>query len=245
MMDTLLLGSVSAFWLGVLTSISPCPLATNVAAISFIGRRVGNTRAVFASGMLYTLGRILAYVALAALLVTSLLSAPGVSLVLQKYMHKFIGPVLILLGMVLLELLTLGRFNVGLGASLQDRAARWGLCGAGIMGIIFALTFCPVSAVLYFGNLIPLSVKCDSTLLLPGLYGLGTGLPVLAFAVVIAFGAQYVGAMYNGLAQVEWWGRRVTGVILLLLGFYFTLIYIYGVPVGEWIARALPVLRSS
>ena len=192
-METYLLGAATALWLGILTSISPCPLATNVAAISYIGRRVGNTRAVFASGVLYTLGRMLAYVALAALLVASLLSAPGVSLWLQKYMHKLIGPLLILLGMVLLELLTLGRFNVGLGSRLHERAARWGMWGAGLMGILFALTFCPVSAVLYFGNLIPLSVKYDSALVLPSLYGLGTGLPVLVFAVVIAFGAESVG----------------------------------------------------
>jgi len=235
-METYLLGAATALWLGILTSISPCPLATNVAAISYIGRRVGNTRAVFASGVLYTLGRMLAYVALAALLVASLLSAPGVSLWLQKYMHKLIGPLLILLGMVLLELLTLGRFNVGLGSRLQERAARWGMWGAGLMGILFALTFCPVSAVLYFGNLIPLSVKYNSALVLPSLYGLGTGLPVLVFAVVIAFGAQSVGKVFNGLAQVEWWGRRVTGVALILLGFYFSLTYIWGVPVGERVA---------
>ncbi len=231
-METYALGAASALWLGILTSISPCPLATNVAAISYIGRRVGNTRAVFASGVLYTLGRMLAYVALAALLVASLLSAPGVSLALQKYMHKVIGPLLVLLGMVLLELLTPGRFNVGLGSHLQERAARWGMGGAGIMGILFALTFCPVSAVLYFGNLVPLAVKFHSTLVLPSLYGLGTGLPVLAFAVVIAFGAQSVGKLYAGLAQIEWWARRATGLVLILLGIYFSLLHIWHIPLN-------------
>jgi cytochrome c biogenesis protein CcdA len=236
MTDAYLLGTLSAFWLGILTSISPCPLATNVAAISFIGRQVGNTRVVFASGLLYTVGRMLAYVALAMLLVYSLLSA-GVALPLMKYMHKFIGPLLILLGMVLLELLTLGRFNIGLGARVQEHADRWGFWGAGLLGVVFALTFCPVSAALYFGSLMPLAVKCDSALVLPSLYGLGTGLPVLVFAIMIALGAQSVGKVYNRMAQIEWWGRRLTGAVLIGLGFYSCLVYSYGIPVRDYVLK--------
>lgn len=109
--------------------------------------------------------------------------------------------------------------------------------GAGLLGILLALTFCPVSAVLYFGSLIPLAVKYDSRLVLPALYGLGTGLPVLAVAVAIACGAGSLGRLFDGLTRVEWWGRRVTGAVQVLLRLYFSLTYIWGVPLGEWASR--------
>ena len=226
---SLLLGALSALWLGILTSISPCPLATNIAAISFIGRRIGRTRVVFFTGLLYTLGRILTYVVLGILLVTSILSIPQVSHLLQKYMNKFLGPILILVGMILLELI---RFNIpgsGLSEKMQKRVELLGIWGAGLLGIVFALSFCPISAALFFGSLIPLSVKCGSSITLPAMYGFGTGLPVILFAVLIAFGAQSVGKAFNKLTQIERWIRRVTGGIFILIGIYYCLAYIFGV----------------
>ena len=135
-----------AFWLGVLTSVSPCPLATNLAAISYVGRNVGSPGKVFLAGVLYTLGRVLVYVALAALLVASVLSSPGVSLWLQANLNKFLGPLLILVGMTLLGLLSLGLSGSGISERLQQRVDRLGLAGAGLLGLVFALSFCPVSA---------------------------------------------------------------------------------------------------
>jgi len=226
---SLLLGALSALWLGILTSISPCPLATNIAAISFIGRRIGRTRVVFFTGLLYTLGRILTYVVLGILLVTSVLSVPQVSHLLQKYMNKFLGPILILVGMILLELI---RFNIpgsGLSEKMQKRVELLGIWGAGLLGIVFALSFCPISAALFFGSLLPLSVKCGSSITLPAMYGFGTGLPVILFAVLIAFGAQSVGKAFNKLTQIERWIRRVTGGIFILIGIYYCLVYIFNI----------------
>jgi len=226
---SLLLGALSALWLGILTSISPCPLATNIAAISFIGRRIGRTRVVFFTGLLYTLGRMLTYVVLGTLLVTSILSIPQVSHLLQKYMNKFLGPILILVGMILLELI---RFNIpgsGLSEKMQKRVELLGIWGAGLLGIVFALSFCPISAALFFGSLVPLSVKCGSSITLPAMYGFGTGLPVILFAVLIAFGAQSVGKAFNKLTQIERWIRRVTGGIFILIGIYYCLVYIFNI----------------
>ena len=228
-MPELLLGALSALWLGILTSISPCPLATNIAAISFIGRRIGRTRVVFFTGLLYTLGRMLTYVVLGTLLVTSILSIPQVSHLLQKYMNKFLGPILILVGMILLELI---RFNIpgsGLSEKMQKRVELLGIWGAGLLGIVFALSFCPISAALFFGSLVPLSVKCGSSITLPAMYGFGTGLPVILFAVLIAFGAQSVGKAFNKLTQIERWIRRVTGGIFILIGIYYCLVYIFNI----------------
>jgi len=217
----------SATWLGILTSISPCPLATNIAAISFIGRRVGNPRAVAATGLLYTLGRSLAYVVLAAILVSTLLSAPTVSHALQKYMNKILGPILILVGMLLLDLIQIKVPGGGVGEKMSQRVERWGIWGGFALGVVFAMSFCPASAGLYFGSLIPLSIKYESSVLLPLLFGIGTALPVFAFAILIALGTQAVARAYERITQFEWWARRITGTIFILVGMYFSLVFIF------------------
>jgi len=219
----------SAAWLGILTSISPCPLATNIAAISFIGRRVGNPKAVIATGLLYTAGRSLSYVVLAMILVASLLSAPTVSHVLQKYMNKLLGPILILVGMLLLELIQFRVPGIGVSEKMSKRVEAWGIWGGLVLGVIFALSFCPASAGLYFGSLIPLSVKCESSVLLPLLFGIGTALPVFVFAILIAVGTQAVGRAFEKITQFEWWARRITGTIFIVIGVYFCLMFIFRV----------------
>ena len=223
------LGMGSAIWLGILTSISPCPLATNIAAISFIGRRVGAPKAVVATGLLYTVGRSLAYVVLAAILVASLLSAPTVSHVLQKYMNKLLGPILILVGMLLLELIQIKVPGVGVGQKMSKRVEAWGIWGGLALGVIFALSFCPASAGLYFGGLIPLAVKHESSVTLPLLFGIGTALPVFAFAILIALGTQAVARAFERITQIEWWARRITGVLFVGIGMYFCLRFIFRV----------------
>jgi cytochrome c biogenesis protein CcdA len=204
-------------------------MATNIAAISFIDRRIGRTRMVIWTGLLYTIGRMLTYIVLGILFVTTALSIPQVSYLLQKYMNRLLGPVLIIVGMILLELISFNLSGSGVSEKMQKRVESLGIFGAGLLGIIFAMSFCPVSAALFFGSLIPLSVKYSSGFILPASYGLGTGLPVFVFAVLIAFGAQTVGKAFNKLTRLEWWIRRATGVIFILTGFYYCLIYIFGI----------------
>jgi cytochrome c-type biogenesis protein len=227
--DGLVVGMASAVWLGILTSISPCPLATNVAAMSFIARRVGSPGAALLTGLLYAFGRTVIYVGLATLLISTLLSAPAVSHVLQKYMNKFLGPVLILVGMILLELIHVTTKGSGLGQKVGKHAAAWGIWGGVILGAVFALSFCPSSAALFFGSLVPLAVKYESRLLLPIVYGTGTAVPVLVFATLIIVGARAVGQAFNRITQFEWWARRVTGVIFIGIGAYFCLAFIFRV----------------
>jgi cytochrome c-type biogenesis protein len=229
MMDDFFLISVSALWLGILTSISPCPLATNIAAISYVAREVSDPRRVLISGVLYTAGRTIAYVGLAVILVTSLLSAPHVSHILQKYMNKILGPLMILVGMFLLNLIRFGWYGSGPGDGFQQRAGRMGIWGAGLLGIGFALSFCPISAALYFGSLLPLTLQHNSKFILPSLYGIGTALPVVVFAIIIAWSANSLGRAYASITRVERWARIVTGVVFVGVGIYFTLDNIFGV----------------
>jgi cytochrome c-type biogenesis protein len=225
--EALWLAMAMALWQGVLTSISPCPLATNIAAISYLGRHVAQPRQALAAGLLYTLGRSLVYSVLGALLVAGLLAASRISLMLQHYMYLLLGPLLILLGMFLLELLSFGPRGGGVSEALVLRAQRLGVWGAGLLGIVFALSFCPVSAALFFLGLIPLAVERHSPLLLPAIYGLGTALPVVAFALIIALSAQRLGRAFNSLARFELWARRISGVVFIAVGVYLTLKYIF------------------
>ena len=228
-MSGLAMATASALWFGILTSVSPCPLATNITAISFVGRRTGSPVGILVSGLLYTLGRAIVYIAIAMLLVTSLLSAPTVSLTLQMWMNKLLGPILILVGMVMLGLLRIRFRGRGMSEQLQKRVERWGLLGALALGILFALSFCPVSATLFFGSLLPLAVKHESGVLLPLLYGIGTALPVVVFAVVLAFGARWLGKLFERVTQVERWMRVITGIVFLGVGIYMSLLYVYRV----------------
>lgn len=228
-MNELLLAVLSAFWLGILTSISPCPLATNIAAISFVSRQVQSPFKVFLTGLLYTAGRTLTYLVLGALLVSSLLSAPDISHLLQKYMNKALGPVLILVGMVLLELIRIGLSTSAVSEKTQKRVQALGISGALLLGVLFALSFCPFSAALFFGTLIPLALRYESALILPLAYGTATGLPVLLFAILIAIGTKRVAQAYNKLTAFENWARRITGAIFILVGIYYCLVHIFGI----------------
>lgn len=226
-MNEYLLAGLSAVWLGVLTSVSPCPLATNIAAISFIAKRVERPRYVLLSGAFYTIGRTIAYVALGVLLVYGLFSAPYLSNFLQTYMNKILGPILILVGMFLVGLIEMKWPGGSIAGNMEGKVDRMGFWGAGVLGIVFALSFCPVSAALFFGTLLPLAVQNNSSLLFPSLYGIGTAVPVVIFAVVIAVSAHSLGKAYAKVTLIERWARRITGIIFIIVGVYLSLIYIF------------------
>ena len=231
-MNSLMIGLGAALWLGILTSISPCPLTTNIAAISYVGRRVEKTRRVLFAGLLYTLGRSLAYLAVGILVTKGLLSIPGVSNFLQKYLSLIIGPVILLVGVLLLDIIKFGFGGKGMGTALQARIDTMGVWGAGLLGFLFALAFCPTSAGLFFGGLIPLAVKNNSAVLLPLLYGVGTALPVIGFSLLLACGAHLVGAVFNKLTVIELWVRRITAAVMIFAGIVLILKNNFGLYFG-------------
>jgi cytochrome c-type biogenesis protein len=247
---TYLMYIAAALYLGLLTSISPCPLATNIAAISYVGRKVGNTRMVIHAGLLYTLGRCLLYLVLATLLTTTALSIPAVSLFLQKYMHLLLGPIFLLLGMFLVGLITVSSGGTMMTAGMQKRVDSMGVWGALLLGILFALSFCPTSAAWFFGLLaltmgseagaitavlekvgiaLPEATLTGGSLVLPLIYGIGTAVPVLIVAFLLAYSAKSVGKTYNVLSGIEWWARMVTGSLFILVGIWFSVVYVFEV----------------
>ncbi len=226
-MSSFMVGMGMAFWFGILTSISPCPLATNIAAITYIGRRVDRVGYVLSAGLLYMSGRMITYVLLGASLVSSVQSIPAVANFLQEYMNILLGPVLIIIGIVLLDIIKIKAGGIGsFGHTLQVRAQKTGICGAGLLGIVFALSFCPVSAALFFGSLFSLAMSHGSKIIMPSLYGIGTAIPVLGFAFLLALSAQLVGKAYYKIATFELWARKITGLVFILAGIYYCLRYL-------------------
>jgi len=240
--------AIAALYLGVLTSISPCPLATNIAAVSYIGRKVEDSRMIIQAGLLYTLGRCVLYLSLAVLLATTALSIPMVSIFLQKYVHLVLGPIFLILGMFLVGLITATGGGAIMSEPMQKRVDAMGIWGALLLGVLFAVSFCPTSAAWFFGLLalimgseagavtgvmakvgitLPVASLPGGVVILPLIYGVGTALPVLMVAFLLAYSAQSVGRAYHVLSKVEWWARMVTGWIFIVAGAYFSLKYVF------------------
>ena len=217
----------SAIWLGILTSVSPCPLATNIAAVSFISSRITQKNVVFLSGVLYTLGRSLTYIVLGVIIVKTLVDVPVLSDFLQRYINKILGIVLILIGMVLLDLLRVPLSLPSVSENVTKKLVEKGIFGSLLLGVLFALAFCPVSAALFFGGLIPIAVKAQSGIGLPLIYGIGTALPVLLFAFLVAASTGYINNLYYRITRIEFYTKKVTGIIFILVGVYYALAYIF------------------
>jgi cytochrome c biogenesis protein CcdA len=232
MMEGSLVAFGTAVWFGVLTSISPCPLASNIAALSYLSKNVQSRGAILTSGVSYTLGRVSAYVGVSAVLVAGLLSVFSLAQFLQTWTNRVIGPLLILLGLILLEWIRFPMPSMGSPERLEG-LAKGGSPGAAALGFIFALSFCPISAALFFGSLIPLSVEQHSKFLIPALFGIGTAAPVVAFGVMIAFGARSIGKTYERISLFAFWAKRLTGAVFILAGFYYIITYWLGVNVWE------------
>jgi cytochrome c biogenesis protein CcdA len=212
---------VSALVLGLLTAISPCPMATNITAIGFIGKDLANRNRVFYNGLMYTLGRTVSYAVLALILFFGA-DQIRISGVFQQYGEKIIGPLLIVIGIFMLGMIKLNfpAFNK-LSERFQNRS-RFNYWDVFLLGVIFALAFCPYSGVLYFGMLIPLTVS-TSGLHLPVVFAIATGIPVILFAWVIAYTISGMGNLYRKIKSFEFWFRKAVAVLFLGIGVYYVI----------------------
>jgi cytochrome c biogenesis protein CcdA len=214
---------VTAFVLGLMTAISPCPLATNITAIGFISKDLDKQRKVFISGVLYTVGRALSYTIL-ALIIFFGADQFKVSDWFLRYGEKILGPLLIVIGVFMLGIIRLRLPGSGKLAQRIQKKERHSYWDALLIGIVFALAFCPLSGVYYFLFLIPITVSSASGLYLPVVFAIGTGLPVIIFAWLLAYTVSGVGKFYNNLKTFELWFRRVISVIFIGVGIYYVVI---------------------
>ena len=217
--------ALTAFILGLLTAISPCPLATNIAAIGFIGKNIEDRRAIFKRGIYYTVGRILAYTILGIILISILkegASMFGIQKAINKWGELLIGPVLLIIGLYMLfgDKINLPKFGFD-GGEKGERLAGKGSWGALLLGVLFAMAFCPSSGIFYFGMLIPMSVTAGAGWLLPVLFAVATSLPVLVVAWILAFSVEKVGEVYGKIQTVQKWLNVIVGTIFVLVGIYY------------------------
>jgi len=215
---------LTAFILGLMTSISPCPLATNITAIAFIGKDINNKRKVFFNGLIYTLGRAITYTGLGLIFYFGA-SQFKISGFVQQWGEKLLGPILILIGLLMLDFIKIKFPGFGKLTEKMEKKSQSGFWGVLLLGIVFALAFCPYSGVIYFGMLIPITITSASGLYLPLIFALGTGLPVIIFAWFIAYTVGGIGGVYNKVKIFEIWFRRVVSVIFIIAGLYYSIIY--------------------
>jgi cytochrome c-type biogenesis protein len=212
---------VSALVLGFLTAISPCPLATNITAIGFIGKDIGKKNRIFYNGLIYTLGRTVSYASLALILFFGA-DQFRISGIFQQYGEKIIGPLLVIIGIFMFGVLKINfpAFN-SLSKRFQSRS-KFNYLDVFLLGVIFALAFCPYSGVLYFGMLIPLTIS-TSGLHLPVVFAFATGIPVIIFAWFIAYTISGVGSLYKRIKSFEYWFRKVVAVLFIGIGMYYVI----------------------
>lgn len=214
---------ITAFLLGLLTAISPCPLATNIAAIGYIGKNIENRKNIFLNGLLYTLGRILAYTLLGIVLILILKEGSsmfGIQKTIGIWGELVLGPLLIIIGLFMLfgNRLNLPQFGFNGHAEGLARKGHW---GALLIGMLFALAFCPTSGVFYFGMLIPMAASTTAGYLLPAIFAVATAIPVLAVAWILAFSMQQMGNFYGRLRSLQKWLNLIVGIIFVLIGIYY------------------------
>jgi cytochrome c biogenesis protein CcdA len=216
---------LSAFILGLLTAISPCPLATNITATAYISKNISNKKMVFGSGVIYSLGRAFSYTTIGLLLYFGA-SKFEIARFFNQNGEKFLGPLLIIIGLIMLNVIKLNFLNkLSISEKLSTAFKDKGLLGAFVLGVIFALAFCPYSAALYFGMLIPMTIASSEGLYLPFVFAIGTGLPVILFTYLLAFTVASVGVFYNRITKIEKVMRSIAGVVFVLAGLYYVLIF--------------------
>lgn len=230
LLNTLYSNSTAPFWsallLGLMTAISPCPLATNITAIGFISKEIENRKKVFLNGIYYTLGRAVSYTAIGLIFFFGA-SQFKISGFLQQWGEKFIGPLLIVIGLFMLGVFKFTIPGISGLSNRMEKKTKWGFWSALLLGILFALAFCPYSGVLYFGMLIPITISSPEGLYLPIIFALATGLPVILFSWLIAFSMGKLGNVYNKIKAFELWFRRIVAVLFIGVGVYYVVLLFF------------------
>lgn len=226
-LDSSTIPTITAFLLGILTAVSPCPLTTNITAIGFISKDIKTPHRIFINGLLYTFGRMLSYTALGFIIIPILREGASIFMIqksVSKYGEMFIAPAMIIIGIIMLDIIKLNLPKVNVGVErIKDRVK--GGWGATFLGILFALAFCPSSGLIYFGMLMPLSAAESGGYMLPVIYAIATGLPVILFAWILAYSMAGLGKFYNRIQVFEKWFRKIVALLFIAIGIYYAIVF--------------------
>ncbi|MGB9591167.1 MAG: aromatic aminobenezylarsenical efflux permease ArsG family transporter [Candidatus Kryptoniota bacterium] len=231
-MGTSEIALVVSFFIGLMMAISPCPLTTNITAIAYISKKLDKKKTLWV-GLAYTLGRMFTYVTITSLIVWFGLSMQLISLSLQNYGEKALGPLLLIVGLVILEVIQIPVPNGNPKLEeIKQKLSEKGFLGSFLLGVIFALAFCPFSADLFFGMLIPLAIKAGDGLIIPAVFTIATGLPVILFSLILVYSLSSLGPVVSKVQVFEKWTRRAVSAVFMIVGIYYTLSVTLGF--SEW-----------
>jgi cytochrome c biogenesis protein CcdA len=220
---------IAAFFIGLMMAISPCPMATNITAIAYISKKLEKGKKTLAVGLFYALGRTVTYVAIAAFIVWFGLNMQAISFILREYGEKLLGPLLILIGVVMLDIF---KINLPKGSSklneIKEKLSKEGFVGSFILGAVFSLAFCPFSAVLFFGMLIPLAINSSDAIVIPAVFAMATSLPVIIFSLILVYSVSTLSSVVNQVQTFERWMRRIVSIVFILVGVYYTVSVTFG-----------------
>ncbi len=223
---------VAAFFIGLVMTFSPCPLATNITAIAFISKKIGDSRHTLLVGTLYALGRMVAYIGLTSLIVYAGLNIQSISLFLQEYGEKLIGPFLVIMGILMLEIVDIPTIGgQGWLQKIELYLGEKGYLGGFLLGVIFALALCPFAAVLFFGMLIPIALKTGDAIFVPAVFGIATALPVIIISIVLVSGVNRFSGMMTAVQKNEKWIKWAVAAVFIIVGVYYIVI-VYGPMAG-------------
>jgi cytochrome c-type biogenesis protein len=217
---------IAAFLIGLLAAISPCPLTTNITALAYISRNITDRKYVAIAGALYTLGRMVSYFTIGAIIILAGVNIPGLANSLQSSGEIFLGPLLIVAGILMLGIIKIPALRGGGRlARIGEKVAKRRWLGPFLLGVIFALAFCPYTALLFFAVLMPLSIESTAGITFPAVFAIGTGLPVLIFAILLSFGVSKVSTWLNKVTAAEKWVRRIAAVVFIGVGIYYIVLW--------------------
>ena len=215
---------LTAFLLGLMTAISPCPLATNITATAYLSKDIGIKKRVLFNGLFYTLGRMFSYTALGMLFFFGA-SQFKIAGILQNVGGIWLGVALLVIGIFMLDIIKLNMPGVEkLTEKLDNKKGKKTYWDAFLLGLLFALAFCPYSGMLYFGGLIPMTIASASGMLLPPIFAIATGLPVIIIAWLIAYSVSNIGRFYNSMNSFQKWFKRVVAAVFIIVGIYYIII---------------------
>ena len=220
-MSTSEIAILAAFFIGLMNAISPCPMAANITAVAYISKRIDNNKHTLIVGLLYTFGRIFTYVILASLIVWFGLNTQITSLTLQKYGDKIMGPFLIILGLIMLDVIKFSFIKKSKAFNtFKEKLADKGYWGSFMLGAVLAVAFCPFSAVLFFGMLIPIAINAGDGIIIPSVFAIATGLPVILFSFILVYSINKLGTAMNYVKKIEQIVRKSTAIIIIAVGLY-------------------------
>jgi cytochrome c biogenesis protein CcdA len=223
--DQLPLPVFTVLLFGLVGALSPCQLTTNLSAIAYVSRRPGEGQ-IWSEALGYTVGKMLVYTLLGGAVIILGFTLQQSAIPIVVITRKIVGPLMIVIGFGLMGLIRLrGSFGERLARWLRAQIPQKGVLGAFLLGTVFSFSFCPTLLWLFFGLMIPLALASTGGWTFPGLFALGTALPLLVFAGLLVSGTDLSSKLTDRLKRYHQNISKVSGGIFILAGVNDTLTY--------------------